>query len=142
MRKSRITLTKTTVSFDLYLFRRLQTFLERILIIATATLNASRNSQKEKELKKKEIEKRLEFLENETERVRTNKCRCHYSFNLLLDIFLPKFCNFIYSLKGTRLCLRRSYTSCALKWSPGFPLTSRNNMHQKFKEPRIISNLV
>lgn len=40
---------------------------------ATATLNASRNSQKDKEVMKKEIEKRLEFLENETENVCTRK---------------------------------------------------------------------
>lgn len=43
--------------------------LERILLKAKATLNASRNSQKEKEVMKKEIEKRLDFLENETENV-------------------------------------------------------------------------
>lgn len=36
---------------------------------AKATLNASRNSQKEKEVMKQEIEKRLDFLENETENV-------------------------------------------------------------------------
>lgn len=49
---------------------RLHIFLKRILMKATATLNASRNSQKEKEVMKKEIERRLEFLENETENVK------------------------------------------------------------------------
>lgn len=48
----------------------LQMILQRLLMKATASLNASRNGLKEKEEMKKETEKRLTFVKNETEEVK------------------------------------------------------------------------
>lgn len=61
---------------------RLQKLLNKLLTKATASLNFSRNSQKEKELMKKETETRLKFLQKETVNVKIklkkkakDKCR-------------------------------------------------------------------
>lgn len=59
-------LLKIFIHLQLVFFRRLQQLLNGLLTKATARLNFSRNSQKEKELMKKETEARLNFLKKET----------------------------------------------------------------------------
>lgn len=60
--------------------------MQRILIKVTAIINSSKSSQKEKEEMKKEIEKRLGLLENETE----NVCTKYFEIKVNIDFHPPK----------------------------------------------------